>query len=135
MFNEEQRVLLEQVTFAKLATVGPTGAPESMVIWFRLEGDEIRMFSPANLRKVRNLQRDPRVSLVIEDRDDPYHYLEIRSRAEIISDPSLVGPEMNRIATRYIGEQSGPYLSVRPPESRVLIVVKPEYVRSYNERP
>ena len=49
--------------FAHVATVLPSGAPHSVPVWCRLEGDRIAFFTQAGTRKARNLARDPRVAI------------------------------------------------------------------------
>src|SRR5512145_642424 len=49
-----------------LATAQPGGAPLAMPMWFLHDADALTMISVADTQKVRNLRRDPRVSVVAE---------------------------------------------------------------------
>ena len=60
-----QRFLASK-SVAILATVQPSGAPLAMPTWFAHDDDAIVMISEADLQKVRNLRRDPRVCVVAE---------------------------------------------------------------------
>ena len=52
-----------------LATVGSAGAPLGMAMWFVHDVDRLVMVSVDGLAKVRNIERDPRVSVVAESGD------------------------------------------------------------------
>jgi PPOX class probable F420-dependent enzyme len=55
------REILESDTLAMLTTLDPDGRPQVTGIWVALEGDEIVSGHLARYRKLRNVQRDPRV--------------------------------------------------------------------------
>ena len=64
--------------FAVLSTVGPSGAPQSSVVWTRTDGDDILFSTIRGRLKCRNMERNPRVSLCAYDPEDPYSYVEVR---------------------------------------------------------
>ena len=80
--------LLEQPTFAHLATIRPDGSPQSSVMWFAWDGSRIRLTHTSTRQKFANLSREPRVALSIADPDDQYRFLEVRGMVEEIE----VGP-------------------------------------------
>jgi PPOX class probable F420-dependent enzyme len=51
---------------AHLSTIDPDGAPQTTIVWVGLDGDEIVSGHLDLRRKLRNVQRDPRVTLSIE---------------------------------------------------------------------
>jgi PPOX class probable F420-dependent enzyme len=62
------RRFLEDPRFGSLATLDPDGAPHQAIVWYRLEPDgRIMVNSAVGRRWPANLERDPRVSLSIED--------------------------------------------------------------------
>ena len=77
------RRLVDERSFAVLATVNPDGAPQSSVIWVKREGDDIVFSTIRGRQKTRNMQRDPRVSLCMYDKSDGYVYAEVRGPVEI----------------------------------------------------
>ena len=84
--NHEIRRLLDGRHFAVLATINPDGGPQTSAMWVGREGDQVLFSTVAGLRKHRNLERDPRVSVTVIDSDDPYNYVELRGRATIEPD-------------------------------------------------
>ncbi|MGX5181845.1 PPOX class F420-dependent oxidoreductase [Streptomyces avermitilis] len=66
-FDDSVRTLLDGKNFAGVATLGPDGAPQNSVVWIKREGDTVLFSSTAGRQKVRNLRRDPRISLSVFD--------------------------------------------------------------------
>lgn len=63
---DSARAVLESAALAHLVTLEPDGRPQVSIVWVGLEGDEIVAGHLPEHRKVRNIRRDPRVSLSIE---------------------------------------------------------------------
>ncbi|MFF7988306.1 pyridoxamine 5'-phosphate oxidase family protein [Kitasatospora xanthocidica] len=60
------------------------------------------MYSTLGRKKARNLARDPRISLTLYDRENPYRSVEIRGTAELLPDPVKALPR--ELSQRYLGE-------------------------------
>ncbi|MET7850951.1 PPOX class F420-dependent oxidoreductase [Streptomyces avermitilis] len=126
-FDDSVRTLLDGKNFAGVATLGPGGAPHNSVVWIKREGDTVLFSSTAGRQKVRNLQRDPRISLSVFDLANPYVSVEIRGIAEIL-------PDENK---RLPYELSHKYLGIDPPaekddEVRVIIRVVPQKIVGFS---
>jgi PPOX class probable F420-dependent enzyme len=126
-FSDSVRTLLDGKNFASVATLGPGGSPQNSVVWIKREGDTVLFSSTARRQKVRNLERDPRISVSVYDLADPYTSTEIRGVAEILPDPHKRLPR----------ELSHKYLGIDPPgekdeETRVIIRVIPEKVVGFS---
>src|SRR5439155_5593658 len=78
--------LLDGNAFWVLSTVNTDGSPQSSVIWARRDGDEFVFSTILGRRKTRNMQRDPRVSLLAYDPADPYSYVEARGAVTMTTD-------------------------------------------------
>ena len=112
--------LLEQPTFAHLATVRPDGSPQSSVMWFAWDGSRIRLTHTSTRQKFANLAREPRVALSIADPDDPYRFLEVRGTVEKIEgDP---GAEFYRSLQRRYGME----YPITDADVRVGITISPD---------
>ena len=89
MIPEEFRPLLESRALALVSTLGPGGAPQTSPIWFLFDGGRLRFSLVEGRQKLRNLRRDPRVSVVVIDPSRPTHYIELRGTVELAPDPGL----------------------------------------------
>ena len=91
--------LLNKRAFAHLATLMPDGSPQVTPVWFDFDGAHIRINSAKGRVKDKNMRRDKRVALSIQDPDNAYRYLAIRG--EVDRDHR----EWRRRAYRCLGEK------------------------------
>ena len=64
--------------FAAITTLLPDGHPQTQVMWVDTDGDHLLVNTEVHRQKFRNVERDPRVTLMIWDREDPYRFVEVR---------------------------------------------------------
>ncbi len=89
---------------AKLATVRADGRPHIAPVWYDLDDDGSLVFNTgAATVKGRNMQRDPRVSLCVEDDRPPFSFVTIEGVVEISDDLDEVRSLASRIGGRYMG--------------------------------
>ena len=131
--SDELRAFLDQPrTYARIATVGASQAPQVTTIWFRRAGDTIRMVCDPDAAKVRNIRRNPRVAVVVEHPDDPYRYIQFRGTATIEDDQATADEETRLLVYRYLGQERGDaYLQTVAGDPSVTIVVHVERVTSF----
>jgi PPOX class probable F420-dependent enzyme len=95
--------LLEGTRTAALATVRADGRPHVAPIWFTLDGDEIIFTTWHASVKGRNLRRDARVALTVDDERPPFAFVSIEGDAELSEDLDELRHWPTRIASRYMG--------------------------------
>jgi PPOX class probable F420-dependent enzyme len=134
-FQDAERSLLDEPAFAKLTTLMEDGAPQTTVMWYRRVDDTLTMIAPAHVLKVRNIARDSRVAVVIDDPSNGYHYLQIRGKADVVRDDAAARAELRQVATRYVGDRADAYVDGLSDDPRVLIVIHPERVRLHAGTP
>jgi PPOX class probable F420-dependent enzyme len=90
--------------FAVLATVNPNGLPQQTVMWYALLDDNtIMMNTKRGRQKDRNLLREPRASLCIED---GLHFVTLTGRVTMIDDRQRAQADIRALAVKYDGEAS-----------------------------
>jgi PPOX class probable F420-dependent enzyme len=93
--------LLTSTAVAFVSTLGPHGEPQVTPIWFLFDGGAVRFSLVDGRQKLRNLQRDPRVAVLVVDPARPTFYLELRGTAELFADPAC---ELERaVSIKYTG--------------------------------
>jgi len=102
--DQWQKFLSEGTRTGKLATVRADGSPHLAPIWFLLDGDDLVFNTGQDTVKGRNLARDPRVSLCVDDDRPPFSFVTVRGRAELSDDLGEVREWATRIAARYVGD-------------------------------
>ncbi len=87
----------------KLSTVRADGAPHIAPVWFLLDGDDVVFNTGKETVKGRNLARDGRCAICVDDERPPFSFAVLQGRAEISEELSQVRDWATRIAARYIG--------------------------------
>ncbi len=128
--SEEQRAFLVEPHIAVVCTNGPQGVPHAIPTWFFFEDGEVVMIAGRGSQRVRNLERDPAMTVVVDRRTIPYYSLTLSGRASI--DPPPTPEESRRMATRYLGQYLGErYLQGRSGEGSVTVRLRPERAYEY----
>lgn len=105
MTDEEWRAFVSYGTrTGKLATVRADGSPHIAPIWFLLDGDELVFNTGEETVKGRNLARDPRVALCVDDDRPPFSFVVLNGQARLSEDVDEIRRWATRIAARYMGE-------------------------------
>jgi PPOX class probable F420-dependent enzyme len=118
--NEAAREVLDGPHFAVLATSNADGRPQSSVIFVKRDDDTV-VFSTINGRlKTRNMARDPRVSLLVVDKEKG-RYVEIRGTVEITEDPEK--RLLHAMYDRYMGGTPPP---PEPDAERLIVRIRPD---------
>ena len=124
-FSAPAQVLLGSDAVAHVWTNNADGSPQVSVVWFICDGDEILFGTDANSQKAKNLTRDRRILLSIEDEERNergfQRHLIIRGMATIERgpDPAL----MDQLAMKYLGLARHP-LALRDSPTSVVVRVK-----------
>ncbi len=129
MLNDAARAAIDSNRLGHLTTLNADGSPQTTVIWAGMEGDTVVIASLDERAKIRNVRRDPRVSLSMEAQGSTGglpNYLVVEGEAVVISGGAFEW--LQHLAVQYIGPDSGfPDESRRRPGYR--IVITPTRVR------
>src|ERR1700712_879026 len=99
---ELAKKLLDAANFVVVATSNTDGSPQTSVMWAGYEGDELLLSTVQGRKKETNWLKDPRVSVLILDREDPYRYVEVRGAVSMSTEG---GPELiERLSQVYLRE-------------------------------
>jgi PPOX class probable F420-dependent enzyme len=114
-----------------LATVQPDGAPLAMAMWFVHDADAITMLSQGG-PKVRNIRRDPRVSVVAElgESGGGIRGVAVQGRASFLDDSAERRALVERFHKKYPGLRDLWRGLVMPPD-RVMFRIVPTHVRHW----
>ena len=117
--------LFAKVAYANLATVMPDGSPQVTPVWFDYDGDCLRINSAKGRVKDKNIRRDKRVALSIQDPDNAYRYLAVRGNVEEITENGA-DAHIDSLAKKYLGKDKYPFRG--PGEVRVIYKIRPEKI-------
>lgn len=112
---------------AKLSTVRADGSPHVAPIWFLLDGNDVVFNTGERTVKGRNLARDGRVALCVDDDRPPFGFVVLQGRARLSEDPEELRHWAARIGARYMGEDRAEEFGARnavPGELLVRVTVE-----------
>lgn len=109
--EELHAFLTETRIFAKVGTVGEDGWPNVNPAWYEYDGTSFWLVTKELAGFCRNLRRDPRVTLCIDNPETPYRRVMVRGTAEVVE-----------------GDWVEPTLDL----PRVLVRIRPQHVSSWN---
>ncbi len=123
--TEDQLDLFRATNFAVVATLGVDGLPQTTIVWVD-EEDGRPVFNTTNKRaKGQNLKRDPRLSILVWDKENPYRYVEVEGVAELEDD---VGTRnMHAMSRKYTGKDW------HTPVDRLIVRVTPRRIHNYDD--
>jgi PPOX class probable F420-dependent enzyme len=94
--------LLRKPSPCFVATINPDGSPQLTQTWVDTDGEHVLVNTVEGFQKVRNLRRDPRISLNVTDPDNTFRYFRIRGR--VVDITAEGGAEhIDVLAKRYTG--------------------------------
>jgi PPOX class probable F420-dependent enzyme len=120
--------LLNDKNFCLVSTLRTDGSVHAVPVWVDVQ-DGLPTLNTAEGRAwPRNLERDPRVTLTVQNLENPYEYVTIRGR---VAQRTREGADahIDALAGKYLGKAEYPYR--QPGEERVIIRVEPENVHTY----
>ncbi|HEX3214034.1 MAG TPA: PPOX class F420-dependent oxidoreductase [Actinomycetota bacterium] len=139
MSEAELAAFLDDQRTVTCATIGPEGRPHLVALWYVPTGARLDCWTYAASQKARNLERDPRATLLTEAGDT---YQELRGvslecDAELVRDPDQVLDIGVALATRYSGASPTPDLrAALAPQAakRVGVRFRPTRISSWDHR-
>lgn len=120
------RQLAQAPNFATLSVILRSGRPMTHVMWVDADADHVLINTEAHRAKFRAVERDPRVTVTIWQRGDPYTYAEVRGQVV----ETVRGPEarahIDSLSRKYRGKD---YDDAAITSERVILRIAAETVR------
>jgi PPOX class probable F420-dependent enzyme len=123
--DPEVQKLLSEPNHAVVSTLNRDGSVHNTVAWISAEDGTVAVNSARGRKWPANLERDPRVTVVVYEQGNPYNYVEIRGSATATGEGA--DAHINALAKKYIGQDEYPFR--QPGEERIKFVIAPDHVR------
>jgi PPOX class probable F420-dependent enzyme len=136
MTDDELHAFIAEQKIVSVATVGPNGRPHLVPLWYVVDGNDLRGWTYAKSQKAKNLERDPRATLQIEDGVD---YAELRgvmfeADVEIERDPDEVAEYGIALFERYAPGADVRDMVVKQAQKRIGLRFVPTKTVSWDHR-
>src|SRR5690242_20788673 len=102
--------LFEKPAFGNLATLMNDESPQVTPVWVDYDGKYVRFNSAKGRVKDRNVRRDPRGAIALQDPANPYRYLEVRGRVVEITEKGA-DDHINKLSQKYLGDRKSTRLN------------------------
>jgi PPOX class probable F420-dependent enzyme len=111
-----------------VAALREDGTPHQTVVWVDWDGEHVVLNLATSRSKLEYLRHDPRASILVLDRNDPFRWLRVEGEvAEITTEGAW--EHIVKQAGVYLGKEEYPR---RPGEQRILVRIAPRRVEPYN---
>jgi PPOX class probable F420-dependent enzyme len=143
MSDQEISEFLAENIKVQVASLGPDGAPHLTTLFYIVRDGRLAFWTYGRSQKIRNLERDPRVSALVEGGDDYFELrgVSITGRAEIVRDYDGIFSIGSEVATRMLGADSfealgdfGRETVEKQAQKRVAVVIHPDHVATWDHR-
>jgi PPOX class probable F420-dependent enzyme len=141
--SEEVQDLLDENLKVQVASNGPGGVPHLTTLFYVVRDGKIAFWTYARSQKIRNLERDPRVTALVEDGTDYFELrgVSIQGKAEIVRDYDSIYSIGSEVATRMVDAESfealgdlGREAVEKQARKRVGVIIHPEHVATWDHR-
>ena len=123
-----EREFLENPYLGIVTEHRPDGSLHTTPVWVDSDhGAELSFNTAKGRLKERDLRRDPRVSLLVVDPEDPYRWVSVTGKARLVEEGA--DEQIDHLAKKYLGKNEYPFRA--PGEKRVTVKIEPEKVETY----
>jgi PPOX class probable F420-dependent enzyme len=112
-----------------LTTIMPNGMPQSSIIWVDYDGEHLLVNTTLERQKGRNMQTNPKVTILVIDSQDSSRWIEVRGQVQEITQDGAE-EHADRLTQRYCPNKQHFYGDVYPVaqrqrETRVIVKIQP----------
>lgn len=120
------RELAGGANFAAVTTLLPSGRFQTQPIWVTADDEHVYLNTEPHRVKFKNVERDPRITVMIWDRENPYRYVEVRGCVVETVRGDAARRMIDELSMKYNGR---PYPPERIQTERVILKIAPEEQR------
>lgn len=121
--TDEQAQLFLNANYGVVADVREDGSPHQTVVWVDWDGENVVFNTAEGRAKPRFIRRDPRVSVLVLDPENPFRWVAVSGPAEIATEGAV--EHIDKLAKKYMGRDE---YGVAEDETRLIVRVRPERV-------
>jgi PPOX class probable F420-dependent enzyme len=130
--QERDEFLTSGAIFAKIATTNEEGWPMVSPVWYEWDGSSFLIVGKERTGYVRNLRRDPRCGVLVDNPSLPYRRVSVLGTAEILPDDFDWETPARRMVVRYIGTEGLAYAEATFDFPRVPLRIWPKRMTSWD---
>lgn len=127
VLSDNLKQVLDGQVFVTVATIQPDGSPQLSPVWVKRDGDDVLISTTVDRRKTKNMECDPRVTVVVQPADNPYGYAEIRGTASLTTEGGQ--GLIDELAMKYAGKKYAEFNPASGQDAqRVVVRISPRKI-------
>jgi PPOX class probable F420-dependent enzyme len=130
MLTPAQAELFLDANLGALATLRPDGSIHVTPLWVDWDGESVLINTALGRLKERHMRRDPRVSILVIDRNNPQRYVSVTGA--VVLETEGAEAHIDAMAKKYMGLDKYPESARGPGEERVIVRIRPTHVTHLN---
>jgi PPOX class probable F420-dependent enzyme len=116
---ETAKKVLEDKAYGHVITFGKDGRPQITMVWMDVDNGKPSFNTAEGRVKPRNLRRDPRIIVSVQNRQDPQSFITVEGTATLTHDGA--DAQIDKLAKRFLGHDTYPFR--QPGEQRVKVQI------------
>lgn len=133
MTSEKLAEFLAAPRIAVLGTINADGTPALNPVWYSYEDSRFFVVIPTTSYYGKNVARDPRITICVQDEQQPYRAVVAKGTAVIEAEGTAIGPRLRALAIRYFGEKKGnAYADGNDASHDILVSLQPDKIGSWD---
>lgn len=118
--SDDLKSVLDTPVFVVIGTTQPDGSPQLSPVWVKRDGDELLFSTTMGRRKQQNIDRDPRVTVLVQPADAPYTYAEVRGTASYTTEGGQA--LIDELSLKYVGKQYAEFNPAHAQDAERIVV-------------
>jgi len=127
---QSAKKVLQDKAYGHVVTFNADGKPQLTMVWLDADGDEVLFNTAEGRLKPKNLRRDPRVMISVQDRNDPQAYMLLHGKASVTE--AGADQHIDKLAKRFLGVDKYPWR--QPGEKRLLVRTTVDRIGGYGPK-
>lgn len=119
--------LAKGANLATVATLMPDGQPQALLTWVDTDGEHLLINTEPQRQRVKNIRRDPRITVLIHASDNPWDWAEVRGTVVDTTGGQEARDHIDALSRKYVGTD---YQNPIGPEGRIILRVAPHKVNT-----
>jgi PPOX class probable F420-dependent enzyme len=125
--DDVHRLATTGKNLATVVTLMPDGQPQALLTWVDSDGEHLLVNTEPVRQRFRNIERDPRITVLLHSATDPWDWAEVRGRVTATVDGQAARDHIDELSRKYTGAD---YRNPIGPRGRVILKITPTKVNT-----
>ena len=122
--------LLQDKAYGHVVTFNAQGSQQVTMVWVDVDGDEVLFNTAEGRKKLQNVRRDPRITISVQDRNNPQAYAVFHGKARVTE--ASADDHIDKLAKRFLNADKYPFR--QPGEKRVIVRISVDRIGGFGPK-